>query len=145
MQKYKHMKNILRYLGCLLLLVSIQTYGQNNAVESARVAFISQKVELTPAQAEKFWPLYNELNNQRTDIKKTIRQIYDKMTLASEQTTEKAKGNIEQLSLLKQKEASLEKDYYNRFLIIISPKQLADLFAAEREFQKILLKKVATD
>lgn len=129
----------------MLVFTIIKSYAQNNAVESARVAFISQKIELTPAQAEKFWPVFNEMNNQRADLKRTIRGIYDKMDLPSEQTNDKVKVYIDQLSQLKQKEATLEKEYYNRFLLIISPKQLAQLFSAEREFQKILLKKVASD
>lgn len=132
-------------LFCMQTLLFMKGHAQNNAVESARVAFISQKIELSPTQAEKFWPIFNELNNQRTDFKKAIRQIHHKMTLPSEQTNDKAKYYLDQIYQLKQKEATLEKDYYNRFLLVISAKQLADLFAAEREFQKILLKKVATD
>jgi hypothetical protein len=139
------MKKLILLLFCLHTLLFVKGYAQNNAVESARVAFISHKIELSPAQAEKFWPIFNELNNQRKDFKKAIRQIHNKMMLPSEQTNERAKYYLDQIYQLKQKEATLEKDYYSRFLLVISAKQLADLFAAEREFQKILLKKVATD
>lgn len=139
------MKKIVLLLCFLLVLNIIRTVAQNNAVESARVAFITQKVNLTPTQAEKFWPLYNELQSERSDIRKTIRGLYDKMNTPSEQTTEKVKSYLDQLTLLKIKEANLEKNYYTRFLLVISSKQLVDLLAAEREFQKILLKKVAGD
>ncbi len=139
------MKKLLLIVLCLQFIFIIKSHAQNNSVEAARVAFISQKIALTPVQAEKFWPVFNELNNQRADLKRTIRKIYEKMELPTEQTNEKIKAYIDQLAQLKQKEATLEKDYYNRFLLIITAKQLADLFSAEREFQKILLKKVAAD
>ena len=65
--------------------------AQNTSVESARVAFISQKIGLTPVQAEKFWPVYNEFNNQRSDIRKAIKKIYSGLSFIQEPTTEKMK------------------------------------------------------
>lgn len=117
--------------------------AQNKSVESARVAFISQKINITPAQAEKFWPLYNELNNKKTEIRQSVRDIYAKMALPSEQTNEKIKTYLQQIASLKHEDVNLEKEYYTRYLQIISAKQLADLIAAEKEFQKILIKKVS--
>ena len=33
---------------------------QRERLESFRIQFITKKLDLTPAEAEKFWPLYNE-------------------------------------------------------------------------------------
>ena len=138
------MKRILLIMF-LISTALIAGYGQNRSVESARVAFISQKINITPVQAEKFWPVYNEFNNQRADIRKSIRTIYNTLASSTDQTTEKIKQSVNQIAALKHEEVNLEKEYYNRYLIIITPKQLADLIAAEREFQKILIKKVSED
>lgn len=123
----------------------IHVQAQNKSVESARVAFISQKINLTPAQAEKFWPLYNELASQRLDLRKSVRKLVEQMALPAEQTLENTKKNIDQMTALKQKELALEKEYYHKYLLVISPKQFADLLAAEKEFQKILIKKVSEE
>lgn len=120
-------------------------HGQNKSVESAKVAFLSQKTNLTPVQAEKFWPLYNEFTDKRADIRKSIRAIYKSMAENPEISAEKVKQNISQIATLKHEDANLEKEYFNRYLLIITPKQLADLISAEREFQKILIKKVSED
>lgn len=120
-------------------------HAQNKSVESARVAFISQKISLTPVQAEKFWPLYNELASQRMDIRKAIKRLMENMTLPAEQTVENTKKNIDQIAALKQKEVNLEKEYYLKYLSVITPKQFSDLLIAEKEFQKILIKKVSEE
>lgn len=136
----KYILVVLVFWGAL-----IHVQAQNKSVESARVAFISQKINLTPAQAEKFWPLYNELASQRLDLRKSVRKLVEQMALPAEQTLENTKKNIDQMTALKQKELALEKEYYHKYLLVISPKQFADLLAAEKEFQKILIKKVSEE
>ena len=39
-------------------------------IETARIALISERLELTPEQAEKFWPIYREFGNKRKEISK---------------------------------------------------------------------------
>ena len=129
----------------LLFLFSGYLKAQNKSVESARIAFITQKINLTTVQAEKFWPVYNEFHSQKKEIRKSIRGLHNQLGDNPEITTDKIKQNINQIISLKQEEVTLEKEYMNRFLLIINPRQLADLLLAEREFQKILIKKVSED
>lgn len=133
------------FILVVLLGSAFGLQAQNSSVESARVAFISQKIGLTPVQAEKFWPVYNEFHNQRSDIRKAVKKIYSGLSAVQEPTKENMKLHISQIAALKHEEANLEKEYLNRYLLIITPKQLADLMVAEREFQKILIKKVSED
>jgi hypothetical protein len=138
----------MKIYALILIILMGSAFGlkaQNTSVESARVAFISQKIGLTPVQAEKFWPVYNEFNNQRSDIRKAIKKIYSGLSFIQEPTTEKMKQQISHIASLKHEEANLEKEYLNRYLLVITPKQLADLIVAEREFQKILIRKVSED
>ena len=138
----------MKRVAFILVVLLGSTFGlkaQNSAVESARVAFISKKIGLTPVQAEKFWPVYNEFHNQRSDTRKAIKKIYKNLSATTEPTGEKMKQQISQIAALKHEEVTLEKEYLNRYLLIITPKQLADLMVAEREFQKILIKKVSEE
>jgi len=138
----------MKRVAFILVVLLGSTFGlkaQNSAVESARVAFISKKIGLTPVQAEKFWPVYNEFHNQRSDTRKAIKKIYKNLSAITEPTGEKMKQQISQIAALKHEEVTLEKEYLNRYLLIITPKQLADLMVAEREFQKILIKKVSEE
>src|SRR6478609_4899475 len=38
-------------------------------IKAARIGLITQRLGLTPEQAEKFWPIYNEFTQKRTDLR----------------------------------------------------------------------------
>ncbi|HNR27503.1 MAG TPA: hypothetical protein PKY83_03660 [Bacteroidales bacterium] len=42
--------------------------AEREAVQSQKIAFITQEVGLTPAEAEKFWPLYNEMERKVREV-----------------------------------------------------------------------------
>ncbi len=42
--------------------------AEREAVQAQKIAFITQEVGLTPAEAEKFWPLYNEMDRKVVGI-----------------------------------------------------------------------------
>ncbi|HCH46042.1 MAG TPA: hypothetical protein DEV63_16635, partial [Algoriphagus sp.] len=60
------------WIGIYLFLFSLQAYAQRpgqqfdrQKLEDAKIAFISTRLDLSPEQAQKFWPLYNQYSNQR--------------------------------------------------------------------------------
>lgn len=135
-----------RYIFILTyLLIHFGVQAQNNSVEAARVAFITQKIAITPTQAEKFWPLFNDLAAKKLEIRKVLKKTIENMNTTAEQSLENTKKNIELIASLKQKEINLDKEYQYKYLLILTPKQLIDLIQAEKEFQKILIKKVAEE
>jgi len=137
------MKNIAIF--GILILMSMPTYGQDKAamqkIESARIALITERLELTPDQAEKFWPLYREYNLQRRQIRaefRNTRQSVDIQNLSEEQSKELMQKAME----LKQQELNLEKKYAERMTQVISTQQMLRLRNAEKEFQQRLLQRI---
>ena len=59
------MKFIWTFLTCLIFAfpLSAQDKQRSEQIESVKVAFITQKLDLNSSEAEKFWPVYN--NYQR--------------------------------------------------------------------------------
>lgn len=47
---------------------------QRARLESFRIQFISKKLDLTPAEAEKFWPLYNEQKEASRNLMQTAKE-----------------------------------------------------------------------
>jgi predicted O-linked N-acetylglucosamine transferase (SPINDLY family) len=43
---------------------------QREKIESQRIAFITQELDLTPAEAQAFWPVYNEYDKKRHELNK---------------------------------------------------------------------------
>ncbi len=138
------MKKLIILIAVLLAGLSVRAQDKREQIESARIAFISQRLNLSPAQAEKFWPLYNEFSSKRQDIKRAIR----KTQLASQESTateETLKTNLYNGIALKQKELDLEKEYLARFLLVLSARQVTELQKAEKDFLKTMLDKLSND
>jgi hypothetical protein len=129
----------------LLSLLSIGVFAQNKEamkkIESARIALITERLGLTPEQAEKFWPVYREYNLERRELRKqqrAEREGVDLENLSEEQSKELIKKSME----FKQKQLNLEKEYSTRMTDVISTQQLFKLKNAERDFQQMLLKRI---
>mgnify|MGYP000518586942 FL=1 len=47
---------------------------QRERLESFRIQFITKKLDLTPAEAEKFWPVYNEQKEASRNLMETKKE-----------------------------------------------------------------------
>lgn len=110
--------------------------------EAAKVALITTKLNLSPNQAKEFWPIYNEFNAKRKQFRREIKQLLQKaeqMDL-NKADDEAAQQLLKRFSQVRQSEVAVESDYTDRFLRIVKPSQLVQLFNAEREAMRTLMK-----
>lgn len=129
----------------ILFLFSFGAFAQSKEamkkIESARIALITERLGLSPEQAEKFWPVYREYNLERREIRqefRNARQSVDMQNLTEEQSKLLVQKSME----MKQKELNLEKEYSGRLSEVISTQQLFKLKNAEKDFQQMLLKRI---
>lgn len=136
----------------LALIIAMPSIAQNGArrkkireqIDAQKVAFITEKLQLTPAEAQQFWPIYNEYESQRQIIVKEFMEKnleerdMDVETLTDKQALEIADSQIIQA----QKMLDLRKKYHAEFKKVLSPKKLLLLYQAERDFKKFILKEI---
>ncbi|WP_187696203.1 hypothetical protein, partial [Xanthovirga aplysinae] len=109
-------------------------------IKSARVAMITEKLDLSPQQSEVFWPLYNEFNNKKEELEKRQRKT---QKLAKQEISDsKAQKEIQSIFVLKQQILDLEKSYYKKFGETLTPQQVFKLGQAEKDFRKLIIKKI---
>ncbi len=112
-------------------------------IESQKIAFITQKLDLSPEEAQVFWPVYNEYNKQTREENKRFHEKHHILMSNFEIITdEEAEELIDARIIHAQKLLDIEKEYYLRLKNILPPKKIVRLFEAEREFKKILIKKL---
>lgn len=110
-------------------------------IKNLRIAYISDKLGLTPDQAEKFWPVYREFSDQRKEIRKEM--IEARKQIKTDNPDQAKQEELVKLGLtLKQRELDLEKTYSERLLRVISAQQILNLRKAEGDFQRIVLEQV---
>ena len=110
-------------------------------IQAARVAYITDQLQLTPEEAEKFWPIYREFSEKRKALRVQLHQA--KVNPDPNKTTEQNdQAIVEQHLEVKQKELNLEKDYSARLLKVISAQKLRTLPDAERRFRQMILEQI---
>ncbi|MDN4164857.1 hypothetical protein QWY31_05050 [Cytophagales bacterium LB-30] len=138
------MKKILIYIILCMGLNTVAQAQEKEAlkkIESARIALISERLALTPEQAEKFWPVYREYTQKRQALRQELQQARRGID-GHEMTEEESKALLEVGLDVKERELHLDKEYSERLLTVISSKQLMALRIAEEDFRKMLIKQL---
>ncbi len=131
-------------LSNLILAASAQP-GQRvrDKIEAQKVAFITERLNLSVEEAQKFWPLYNEFNDKRNKILQQRQEKIRNYRFNKEQMTE---GEIEEAGDYwiesKLLEAKLSKQYHLKFKAILPNQKVIEFYQAEVEFKSWLVKKI---
>jgi Skp family chaperone for outer membrane proteins len=124
------MKNIILLSAFFLCLFTTgQAQQRREKLESLKVAFISERLNLDTKTAEKFWPVYHQYEDE---MRGAIRQLRQSDT----------DPGADDLLEKEQRVLDIKKKYAPQFLKIISNDQLTSLYKAEREFRTMVLKKM---
>lgn len=110
-------------------------------IEAARIGMITNKLGLSPDQAEKFWPIYREFTQKRMELRNEFRTEQGKIK-PENQSPEDQKRLVDLGLNLKQKELDLEKMYSGRLLKVISAEQMLNLRTAERDFHRMIIQQL---
>jgi adenylate kinase family enzyme len=111
-------------------------------IEALKVGFITEKLNLSSAEAKNFWPVYNEYESQMKKLRlkeKENTAIIKAKTSATDADADKFLAD--QLSI-KQQQLDLTKKYVAEFKKVLPPKKVARLFMLEQEFKQQLLKRL---
>lgn len=146
--KFMNWKNI--FSGCMLLVLgsSLAALAQGGPggpgrekLESARIALITERLNLDPATAQQFWPIYNQINEEEMSLRRQEMQM--RRTLAPDQLSNaEAAQQLEVYFQLKEDQLALEKRAAEAYQDVLTPKQVLQLFKAEADFRRMVLEKM---
>ncbi|RAK70507.1 hypothetical protein [Hymenobacter edaphi] len=135
-------------LVALLLLGSLGARAQSGVrqrpsqrLENARIAYITDKIALTPEQAQRFWPLFNEFTDKRRDLRKQTKMGLRGQDFSA-MSDKDIRAALDEQFKLRQGEINLEKEYVDKFAKVISLRQVAQLMQAERDFTRELIQRL---
>lgn len=137
------MKNIFLFV---IIFASISAFGQpdrrgirdneqtRDKIRAAHAAYITQRIELTTSESERFWPLYREYFEKRRDLRQRIRD--------ARESGSNDKDLLEMDLSTKGEELELERELMEKLQEFIPAQKLVKLRQAEIDFRKLLLRKV---
>ncbi|WP_320112357.1 hypothetical protein [Draconibacterium orientale] len=134
----------------LLIFTQTQATAQKNDNDDDRweryrnekVAFFTTNLDLTTEEAQKFWPVYNELEKELFDFQQKRHELEDKVRNVDENLSNKEliKLTHEHVALGKT-EAEVRERYNEKFLEILPPLKVIKLYKAEYEFRIYMFRK----
>lgn len=105
-------------------------------LEATKIAFISQKMDLSPREAEKFWPIYNQYEKENRDLLKQRREM------AQSKTEMSPENRLNEQFEFEEKMLEIRKKYTKEFGKAVSSEKVLRLFEAERAFKANLVKEL---
>ncbi|MBX9851393.1 MAG: hypothetical protein K2X86_06495 [Cytophagaceae bacterium] len=123
--------------------LSFAQQDKKDRIEALKIAFITNKLELTSKEAQVFWPVYNEYADKHEKLRKDRRQqfmnVKDNLDAMSDKDIE---ALVDGEMTFRQKELDLQKEYHAQFKQVLPVRKVAKLYIAEETFKRELLRKL---
>jgi predicted nuclease with TOPRIM domain len=112
---------------------------------SMKIGYITKELSLTTLEAQKFWPVYNELEDKIDVFRNENREMNQKLRrdgakvqdFSDAELQEMAKKNLDN----DEKIIKLRREYHDRFVKTIGIQKTTMLYMAERDFHREMLRK----
>lgn len=104
--------------------------------KSQKISFITEKLNLSPKEAQEFWPVYNQFEKEKMELQKTRRELEQKTRDENLKMTDQEIIRITRsIASTFKKESELIESYNERFLKILPPQKVLLLYRAENQFR----------
>jgi hypothetical protein len=109
-------------------------------LDAYKIAFFTKRLNLTSQEAEKFWPVYNEFQDNKTKIQLERHELnrnfnQNELNMSEREMTEAGDKFVG----LEIREAALAQEFHTRIKTILSPVKILRLYQAENQFRQQLL------
>jgi len=143
MNEMKPMKRVLTIFAILLscATLTMAQQGPGKRIHAAKMAYITDRIKLTQEQMAGFMPLYGDYEKELRIIRQ---EFFKKYRGADKEQKDDAGARkyIEDDLDYQQQVISLKRKYNDTFLKVLTARQLADLYKAEREFRQMLMQQL---
>ncbi len=112
----------------------------NEKIEALKIGYITKRLDLTAAESQKFWPVYNQYEAEKKEIRKSTIGTIKELKEDGDFTNAEAEAAIAKHLEFKSRDLELTKKYVAEFRKILPATKVAKLVTAEEHFKKMLMK-----
>lgn len=129
----------------LLVCTSLDINASNNCKEdwkkkmmSEKIAFLTIELDITPEEAQVFWPVYNQVETEKDQAMKNVFEAY----VALERALENGKSGKEAEKLLNDylnainKQNAILAEAVDKYKSVLPADKVAKLFVGEEKFRR---------
>jgi hypothetical protein len=141
--KLKPMKRSYVLFSIILLASFCRVSAQNPNIEKLnayKIAFFTKKLDLTSKEAERFWPVYNESQNEKNQLqieKVSLMRLFNQgeSTMSDNQVTELG----DKYCAVLVQESALAVTFHKKLQEILPPRKVIRVYQAENQYRLQLL------
>lgn len=111
-------------------------------IKAQRAAFLTQRLDLSPEESQKFWPVYNQYDKEMEAVRQEQRAFRKGLRDDTDVSEAEANTAIEKDLAARQKELDIRKHYAAEFKRTLGAVKTLKLARAEHDFNRELIKRV---
>lgn len=137
------MKKIILGLAALWMLSALPASAQNRPLQdriaALRIAFYTEKLDLSPDESAGFWPIYNEYLDKEKAIRESNKLDGKNLEFLSDAEAEQLIANSFDME---ERQLDLKREYYQKLRKVIPVRKIAMLGRVERMFKERLMEEI---
>lgn len=141
----------------IMIIAAILVFGAANAfannetkedwkekIQSEKIAFLTMEIGLTPQEAQVFWPVYNEINEEKDQAMYEIIKYYWEMSKAIEagKSEKEIKALLDKYLEAQEKQRKIDEDAAEKYKKVLSTTKVAKLYIGEEKFRRQHIRKL---
>lgn len=143
------MKNLITFIYfsflCIVSLSAQDRKAGAEKIKALKISYLTEQLNLTPEEAQKFWPIYNIYDEEQHSLRTKQRYELRKALANSDEIEALSENDAEKLITLKltidKQIHESQKEFVNKVKQVISYKKIIKLHVAEMEFARKLMSK----
>ena len=114
-------------------------------MRSEKIGFLTERLALTPEEAQVFWPVYNAYEKEMMETGKAVREARKALRPAKDQaepSEKEVKARIDDYLKALKAEAEIKAKYNGQFMKVLPAVKVAKLYMVEEHFQNKMLREM---
>jgi hypothetical protein len=112
--------------------------GGSERVKAMRTAFITNELQLTPEEAQVFWPIFNQFEAEQKRVRERYKPSKDLLSMTDAEAEKLLNSQLD----MEEEIIQLKRDYTMRFKKILPVRKVAMLSRVEHEFREHLVQRL---
>ncbi len=110
----------------------------NEKIESQRIAFLTNRLQLTPEEAKGFWPLYNQYKS----AEKALRQKHKPPKRVENMTDEEIEKHILASLSVEEEKVALKRKFFFQLKAVLPIRKIGRIQSVEKAFKRKILRAI---
>lgn len=124
-------------------VISLSAQTKRDHIQAQKVAFFTQKLDLSPKEAEKFWPVFNTYQEEKNKLNRAQRELALRYNRNSAVMTDAEVSEIlNQYINYQKQETKLLEEYNEKFKQILPERKVMMIYIVEVQFKNHLLRQL---